>query len=210
MAGIANYGDLKADLAAYGQRTDLTARIPGFLKIAQNQVNIDLRIPEMIKTATLTVTTVGDEFALPDDYLATRQLTGARGDGSIGPLESKGIDEIFGFGTSGTPMAYTVWNNEILIRPTPAENAVFTLIYWARPAEFILDADTSDILTRYSQVFLYAGLVELHTFVQSYEEATLAAQRYDGAIVAINEAGMDKRQRLSVAGAFNYSSVGDF
>ncbi len=206
MAAITNYGTLKTEVAAYAHRTDLTAEIPGFIQVAQTHVNNDLRVPEMIITSDLTIADITGRYGLPDDFLEMRSVTGIDNDGATRPLKSYGISEIYRFSASGQPKRFTVWDNELLIRGTPGIGDVFTMVYWARPAAFSADGDTSDLLTRYPTVYLYAALAELHSWVQDVALADRAATRYDAAIAAFNTAGVQKRQRPSVAPAFNYGN----
>lgn len=206
MAAITNYGTLKTEVAAYSHRTDLTAEIPGFIQIAETQVNNDLRVPEMVVNADLTIADITGQYALPTTFLEMRSITGNDSTGTRRPLKPHGIDNIFRLPSSLTPQAFAVWNNKILIRGIPAINDVFTMIYWERPTAFSADGDTSDLLTRFPTVYLYAALVELHTWTQDDEFVALAATRYDSAIRAFNLAGMEKRQNPTVAPAFNYGN----
>ena len=209
MAAITNFGELKTEVAAYSHSTTLTAggdEIAGFVQIAQTHVNNDLRVPEMITTAVLTVPEISSEFATPDDYLAMRSLTGISNDGATRPLKPFGIDEIYRFSASMEPQAFTIWNHELLIRGTPAVGDQFTMIYYKRPDAFVADGDTSDMLTRYTTVYLQASLAELYTWTKDQESADRAAARYDAAVDAFNKRGIEKRHRPTVQPAFNYGN----
>jgi hypothetical protein len=69
-----NYTDLKASVADYLARTDLTTQIPDFITLAENRLRRDLRLRQMIKVVT-TATAAGDStVALPNDFLEMRYM----------------------------------------------------------------------------------------------------------------------------------------
>ena len=47
---LANYSGLKASVANWLNRTDLTAEIVDFIELAENRISHELRIPAMEKT----------------------------------------------------------------------------------------------------------------------------------------------------------------
>jgi hypothetical protein len=71
---ITNYTDLKATIASYLARSDLTAQIPDFIQLAETRLRRELRIRQMLKVVT-TATVAGDSTVeLPSDYLQMRDL----------------------------------------------------------------------------------------------------------------------------------------
>jgi hypothetical protein len=51
---ITNYTDLKATVADYLARTDLTTQIPDFITLAENRLRRDLRLRQMIEGGNYT------------------------------------------------------------------------------------------------------------------------------------------------------------
>ena len=63
------YTALKASVAAYLARTDLTDQIPDFITFAENRLRRELRIRQMLKTVTATTTAADGTVGLPTDFL---------------------------------------------------------------------------------------------------------------------------------------------
>ena len=70
---LANYSGLKASVANWLNRTDLTAEIVDFIELAENRISHELRIPAMEKTILLNVNTDG-YAVLPSDYLEAKDI----------------------------------------------------------------------------------------------------------------------------------------
>ena len=58
------YTELKASVADYLARTDLTAQIPDFITLAEKRLKRDLRIRQMLKVVTATMTAADATVAL--------------------------------------------------------------------------------------------------------------------------------------------------
>lgn len=68
-----NYSDLKADIAAYLHRTDLTTQIPTFIGLAEAYLFRELNVKELQTTATLVTT--GEYADLPADFGSLSRIT---------------------------------------------------------------------------------------------------------------------------------------
>ena len=68
------YTELKSTVADYLARTDLTTQIPDFITLAEVRLKRDLRIRQMLKVATATMTVSDSTVALPSDFLAIREI----------------------------------------------------------------------------------------------------------------------------------------
>ena len=56
MAFFTDYTTLQATIANYLARSDLTASIPEFIRLAEDRLSRDLRIRQTLKLATTTTT----------------------------------------------------------------------------------------------------------------------------------------------------------
>ena len=70
---LTNYTELKASIADTLNRTDLTAVIPDFIRLAEAQLSRDLRHWRMEDRATATVDT--QYTALPLDFISPIRIT---------------------------------------------------------------------------------------------------------------------------------------
>ncbi len=64
---ITTYSELQSAVADWLNRSDLTARIPDFITLAETRINRDLRAREQQVIATANVDT--PFFAIPGDFL---------------------------------------------------------------------------------------------------------------------------------------------
>ena len=65
---LATYAELKSSVANWLNRTDLTAEIPDFIKLAENRIAHEVRLPTIEKTASMTPNAQG-AIAIPADFL---------------------------------------------------------------------------------------------------------------------------------------------
>jgi hypothetical protein len=69
---LSTYAELKASVADWLNRSDLTSAITDFVSLAESQMERDLRTRQMIVRANATVNT--EYSALPDDYLEAKSF----------------------------------------------------------------------------------------------------------------------------------------
>ena len=64
---MTTYATLKSDVAGWLLRDDLTTAIPSFVRLAEASIRRDLRIRQMLRTYTLTIS--AQSQALPEDFM---------------------------------------------------------------------------------------------------------------------------------------------
>ena len=65
---LSNYADLKASIALWLKRTDLTASIPDFIRLAESRINRELTMRFFEDEAIYTATISSRTMALPADF----------------------------------------------------------------------------------------------------------------------------------------------
>lgn len=159
------YANLKSDVAAFMHRGDLTATIPTFVYLAEDEIfkshASPLRVREMETEATVTLTSnVG---SLPADYLEARYV---RMEGSSDVTYRYMAPELWTENHSGF---FTVVGSELRF-PTTASGTC-KLVYWAMPSRLTNDADTNDILDNYYGAYLNATLKQAAVFTKNIPAA---------------------------------------
>jgi CBS-domain-containing membrane protein len=71
---LTNYTDLQTTIASYLARSDLTAMIPDFIRLAETRLRRELRIRQMLKVVTTTAVAGDSTVELPST-LYDRGLT---------------------------------------------------------------------------------------------------------------------------------------
>ena len=71
---LTNYNGLKAAVASWLGRTDLTDQIPDIITLAELRLSRQLRIRQMLVTATASTTGGDNTVGLPSEVLEMRDL----------------------------------------------------------------------------------------------------------------------------------------
>ena len=183
---ITNYTDLKAKIADYLSRSDLTSQIEDFITGAEIRLRRELRIREALKVVTAT-TTIGDStLGLPSDYNMMRDLHIVAN--PVGILEYQSPSAFFANTNSaqgGQPRQYTILAQEIQFSPIP--DAVYTIqmLYYAQPP-FLSATNTSNIfLSVCPDLLLYGALGEAEPYLMNDSRLQTWATLYERGLNAL-------------------------
>jgi len=189
---ISTYAELKAAIADFLNRDDLTSVIPTFISLAEAQITRDLRHWRQQRRVT---TTVDEQYEnLPTDFV---EMVSLRTDddytlefASRGEIMRRKLD--LG-GTSGRPIVFTLNAGQIEFVPTPDASYTLEMVYYARiPA--LSDTDTFNwLLTNYPDVYLYGALLHAAPYLADDVRLAVWSQLYG---TAIQQANNDSRKGL--------------
>lgn len=177
---ITNYTELKASIADWLNRQDLTAQIPDFIALAEARINRTLRVREMlVRRRTVTP---NQFIALPVDYLETFQLqlppdsTGQPNE----PLRYIGPDEISVLSAkniTGKTRYYTIIDGAFELLPAPSSGGVeLTITYYAKIPVLSSTLPTNWLLTKAPDVYLYASLLTAAPYLNNDERVPVWAE----------------------------------
>lgn len=181
-----NYGELRANVAAWMNRTDLTAFIPTFVTLAQDRIflgspelNVDpLRLGDML--------TVVNPFTgnLPSNWTEIKRLSWILSGSIKYPIEFLPLEKIGPYeGISGKPQYFSLRGDVVVYGPTFTNDV--ELMYYARPVNLSADADT--ILTGCDSVYLYATLLEASLYMKDDAQGQRMALAFKNAINAVQK-----------------------
>ena len=71
---LTTYTELKASLADWLNRSDLTTVIPDFIRLAEAQMERQLRTRQMIVRATASFAAAAEYGTVPDDFLEVKSI----------------------------------------------------------------------------------------------------------------------------------------
>lgn len=175
---ITNYTELKASVADWLNREDLTAQIPDFITFAEARLNRTLRTREML-TRRRTTTTNGF-IALPFDYLETYQLQlPSNATNTPEPLTFIGPDEAARFkatSMTGKTRYYTIIDGAFELIPTPSSSVELTITYYAKVPALSSTQATNWLLTKAPDLYLYATLANAAPYLQNDERIPVWSQ----------------------------------
>lgn len=179
---IANYTELKAAVASWGHRTDLTAQIPDFIKLAESRIN---RLTGPIQNrefeVDLTATVGSRDIAMPPGVKEANKLwlTTYLPREVITYRNPEDLPEQI---SSGPPSYWTVIGGDTIRLDSEADIA-HTFKFFYRGKFTLSDSSpTNWLLTNFPDIYLYGALMELGAYVKDYEQVSIWKQAYDLAV----------------------------
>ena len=164
---FATYSDLKAAIATWLARTDLTTNIVDFVTLARQRVSNDLKL-RGLDVMTTGVLTAADQLALPADRDEIRSFEIALSSGEITTLQltdpSTFAEARSPSWSGGQVTFYMIQGNVLLLAPAPGIGASYTLRYYATKPAQPADNTTDAILSQYPNLMLYGSLLEAEPF----------------------------------------------
>lgn len=183
---LTNYSDLKTTIASYLARSDLTAMIPDFIRLAETRLRRELRIRQMLKVVTTTATAGDSTVELPSDFLQMRDLHVATNPAAT--LEYQSPSNLFRNARttqSGLPKQYTVLAQEFQLAPVPDSNYTLSMLYYASPV-FMSDTVSSNaFMANCPDLLLYGALGEAEPYIMNDSRLQTWATLYDRGLNAL-------------------------
>ncbi len=206
-----NFGELKTFIQNFSKRSDtkVTDRLNDFVLLAEGTIARDVRSLELVTTVTVDEAdrSSGAIYTLPTNFLGHRALTGTN-NGQTYKLRHVGLEELNRYPTSGTAQVFTTYGTNLEFRATPATDAAYTLIYYARPTALSADGDTNNLLTNHPNIYIKAAMAELYGFIEDAENAELHASAYVTDKDNLNALADESRGSGSIANGYEYDCGG--
>jgi len=185
---LSSYSDLKTTIANYLGRSDLTAQIPDFIRLAEDRLRRELRIRQMLKVVTASTTGGDATVSLPADFLQIRDI---HIDGNpVYSLEYMSPSVFYRNGRtaeSGVPVNYTVLASEFIFAPQPDAAYTLKMLYYAKP-DYLTDSNTSNVfLANCVDALLYGALAEAEPYLMNDARIPVWASLYDRSIANITQ-----------------------
>lgn len=162
---LSTYAELKASIADWCHRTDLTTPIVDFVKLAESQIRRDVRCRAMNVLATGTLT--GETLAQPTRYIeAQRLLVGGAEQEYVSPGVYAQMQDY-----QSQELKFTHIGTDIYIMQG-ADGDAYSLLYWQAFAAFSADSDTNWLLTNAPEIYLSGALS--HAGIYLNDDAMMA------------------------------------
>ena len=190
---LTNFTGLKASIADFLNRDDLTSVIPDFVALAEAQINRDVRHWKMEARSSGQQDPADEYMQIPADWVETIRLHLTGTGTSVVNLVSRDAmadKRAAQENAAGTPRMYTHANGQFQLFPTPDATTNFELLYYQKIPSLITNTDNW-LLLEAPDVYLYGAL--LHSAPYLAEDARLAvwAQLYSAAIQRLNQTSED-------------------
>lgn len=167
---LGDYGDVKASVADWLDRSDLTARVPDFIALAEAQVTRRLTkagpVLDMMGRAAISVN--AEFVAVPDDFVGANSILL---DGAKAPLlfvDAERIDafKILNPNQSGDPTHFALVGREYQFWPWNSVTIAGAQKYWQRIPALSDAAPTNWLLELHPDAYLYGALSQTAMFLK--------------------------------------------
>ena len=178
---FSDYTGLKAEIADYLARDDLTANIVDFITLFESGYSRKiLRAREQEATATLTPSS--GTVSLPSDYLSSRRLTWT---GSprieLYYVHPSILQATYPTSPTDVPKIYTIEGGNILIRPV--SNTALEFLYLQKTGA--ISTALNWLLTKWPDVYLKGSMVEAYLYLKDFDNASKWGVLYEAALQEI-------------------------
>ncbi len=194
---ITTYAELVTALdgtSGYLHRTDLTAKIPDFIKLAESKINRKLRLLLGETESTLTATIGSRLMAVPTRFGSPIELWDTTNEPRTKMLYMQ-PDLLPVTTTNGASEYYTV-DGAYIATENPADVAyTYTLRYQTK---FNLETtSTNTILDNYPDIYVYGSLLASIPFTRDYKNFDVWSALYNNAIdEAMTDSNVTRRKAL--------------
>ena len=181
---ITTYDELKASIASWLNRDDLTAVIPDFIALAEARIARDLRHWKQEKRVT---TSVDERYEnLPNDWLELKLITLSTGKMLQTISSAEMADRRSKSEVASEPRFVRVTADQLEFYPTPAQATEVSMLYYARiPA--LSDAEPTNWLLRDApDALLYGALVNSAPYLSDDNRAQVWASLYQSSVDQLN------------------------
>jgi hypothetical protein len=170
---------LKASLASWLMREDLTAQLDDFIVLCESRNDMRLRVRDMESTVTLTIGVDGT-FTLPTDYIEARRIQSNTS--PVQTLQTISLDLAALYPTSSYPYYCAIKGNTLRVYPPNIANV--TLDYYAKVPTLLLN-ESNWLLTKYPAVYLWGSLLQSATFLEDDARIVTWGNLYEAAITEL-------------------------
>lgn len=191
---IATYDELLTELDQWLNRSDLTDRIPTFIRLFESRANRLLRCPEMAASTSYATVAGTAQLQLPDDFLGARDLyIDADPTVVLQAMTPAVLRNTYVSSISSEPAAYAVIGDQIILGPTPDGSYTLNLDYFQRIPSLNSDNPTNWLLTAYPDAYLWGSLCMAEAFLRDDQRLNVWKNAWDEATAEINRQGNTQR-----------------
>jgi len=181
---LANYTDLKASVADFLNRSDLTSVISDFVTMAEADFNRTIRVRDMVKRSRAPITSQYVKF--PPGFMGMKNIDLLTD--PVTPLNYKNLSELDAHrrkDATGKPLYYSIVQDNIEFAPVPDGEYTIEIVYYEKiPA--LSDTDSTNwLLTAHPDAYLYGSLMHSAPYLQADERIGVWAGKYQQIIEQI-------------------------
>lgn len=181
---------LKASVADFLNRADLTASIPDFIALAESQMSRRLRCRRMVQRFYAVVPASSEFVDLPSDFIGPLDMmTGGTHMRRLKYLEPDSLALIKAntcFSDTECTIYYSIVGNTLRFLPVPPSDMTVELVYWSRVPALTDAAPSNWVLTDNPDIYLYGALTQSAPYLKDDARATVWGTLFTQAIADCN------------------------
>ena len=190
---LTNYTELKASVADFLNRGDLTSVIPDFITMTESEFNRTLRVSNMSVRTRAPLNT--QYLKLPDGFIGMRNIDLLTD--PVTPLSYKNLQNLDihrANDATGKPLYYSILQNNIEFAPVPDGAYTLEIVYYQKVPPLSVNP-TNWLLDNHPDAYLYGALMHSAPYLQADERAGLWAGKYNQIIQQITSS--DEKAKFS-------------
>lgn len=195
---LSNYTELQESIGSWLNRRDLSARIPDFIRLAEDDINGKLRDRRMHRYVDAQIS--DQPVALPPDWLEAVRLTPK---GRHRPLVLTTLDQMQALrgrrvpldalppeypASAAAPQYFAVAGTVLEFFPLPAQPVTIEMVYFQKVPRLSAEAPVNWLLTEDSAVHLYGSLAQAEPYLKNDARIATWAGLYADRIASRNRA----------------------
>ena len=190
---ITTGAELATAVTNWSTRSELAARIPEFVALAEAKLNRTLRTPEMeTKAATFSIT--GEYVALPAGFLEVRSFHLNNAAKDVLTYMDPDTQTQYYDATAGAPKFFAIVGTDFRFAPVPNTTTTATLVYYTGLTTVSTGgAAVNWLLTAHPDVYLYGSLLEMAGYIQDDPRIQLWMTAYRIAVNQVKRQGARER-----------------
>lgn len=184
---LSTYTELKSAVADWLERSDLAARIPDFIRLAESQVDRVLREREMTRRVSAIIT--DPLSAAPSDMLEVRTLSLSAG-ADAWLLTPAPLEVLDGEppAAAGRPRFWSLVGDEFRYHPAPDRAYTATLTYFVRVPRLGETTPSNWLLRAHPDIYLFGALKEAAPFLRDAQLTAMFETKYRTALEEVRQA----------------------
>jgi hypothetical protein len=177
---LANYSELTAAIEGWMHRSDLSAKVPDFIWLAEARLGRKLALLDWEQQVTLP--TVDNVVPIPADYKQPRAVN-YNGKPLRYLTPSQFAEEVNPNLPASTPYTYTILGSDSLqVGPAVSDGTEIVLQYIARLVHLSLAIPTNWLLTNHPDLLLYGSLEAATSYTKDAKAEAKWAGKFAGGI----------------------------
>jgi hypothetical protein len=176
---ITTYTELQNELADWLHRTDLTAKLPTFIQLAEAKLASNIKSRKL--EAATTLTTLNGTATLPVDYDSLKSIQVDGAPNSV--LSLLPVTKLLKYNSNNdvaTPQFFAIQQDSIIFSPTPTDDTLIDIVYYKTLAKLSGTNPTNWVLDKFPYVYLYGSLIEACVYINDPDQI----QFYQGAFAS--------------------------